>query len=281
LAGSSHVALRGERLEHLEPARRQPREAEHRQPLGQVDELGLLAQARAGGLDPLRRVGLAGAGAQAAPQLRLPAGVLRQLRAGGVDVLAGRPRADHRRALERVAVEQLGDVAHAREPARLPRRVGGVERRAQVGGEALQPRLVQGGVDDLQQRPHEPLRQPRVRLRLDPGRDRDRLVGQPPRRREGDVRADAVGVAGGDAEPGREPLRQPALHAARGHGDQLRRERIGRRLGQQRREGAYEPVGPLGSVDVQHRHGHIRPALRRFAPNGNGAGYGGIPSTGR
>ena len=190
-----HVALGAERPQHLQPPGGQPREAEDRQAVRQLDELGLLAQARARGLDPLGRVGLAGAGAQPPPQLRLPARVGRQPRAGGVDVAAVRPRADHAGALERVAVEQLGDVAHAREPPRLARRVGGVQRRAEVVGEAAQPRLVQRGVDDLQQRPHQPLGQPRVGVGLDPGRDGHRLVGQPPRRRELDVRAHAVGAA--------------------------------------------------------------------------------------
>ena len=133
-------------------------------------------------------------------------------------------------------------------------------------GEAAQPRLVQRGVDDLQQRPHQPLGQPRVGVGLDPGRDGHRLVGQPPRRRELHVRAHPVGAAGGCAQPGREPLGEPALHAARRHRDQLGRERIRERLRQQRGEGAHEPVGPLGSVDVQHGRSHIRAAARRSRP---------------
>ena len=35
---------------------------------------------------------------------------------------------------------------------------------------------------------------------------------------------------------------------------------------QQRGEGAHEPVGPLGSVDVQHGRSHIRAAARRSRP---------------
>ena len=45
-------------------------------------------------------------------------------------------------------------------------------RRAEVGGEARQPRLAEALVDDVEQRPHRPLGQPRVGVRVDARRRR-------------------------------------------------------------------------------------------------------------
>ena len=180
--------------------------------------------------------------AQPPPQLRLPRGLRRD-----VD-LAARPAAHHRRPVQRVAVEQLGEVADGREAARAPVRVVLL---AQVAGEAAQPRLLQALADDLEQRPHGPLRQPRVLLGVDPRRGRDGVAGEPARERELDVRADAVGAAGRRAEARRHPLRQPALHPAGRDGDDVGRERIGQRLGQQAAERLDQRVGAFSSVDVQ------------------------------
>ena len=88
-------------------------------------------------------------------------------------------------------------------------------------------------------------------VRVDAGRGRHRVADQPPRRREVDVRAHAVAAAGRGAEAGRHPLRQPALHPARGDGDDLARERVGQRIGQQRAQRLDQAVGAFGSVDVQ------------------------------
>jgi hypothetical protein len=123
---------------------------------------------------------------------------------------------------------------------------------AEMIGERLQPRLAQRRVDDLQQRPHGPLRPPRVRVGVDARGGRDRVGDQPSGRREVDVRAHAVGPARRRAQAGRHALAEPALHAARGHGDDLARERIRERIGQQRREGGDERISAFGSVDVQH-----------------------------
>ena len=169
-------ALRVPRRGRAEPG--QPEQAEARR---QIGELGLIAQARARAREALGGVGLGDAGAQPAEQLGLPGGVVRD-----AGVVARRPRADHLRPVQRVAVEEVGDVAHGREAAR---RVA-----AEVGGEALQPQLGERLVDDLEQRPDRALGQPRVLLDAD--RRRDRLGDQPARRREVDVRADAVAAAG-------------------------------------------------------------------------------------
>ena len=60
-------------------------------------------------------------------------------------------------------------------------------------------------------------------------------------------------------EPIGDPLRQPALHPARRHGDDLGRERVGRRVGQQGGDAVDEAVRAVGSVEVQHR-GHDMPS---------------------
>ena len=54
------------------------------------------------------------------------------------------------------------------------------------------------------------------------------------------------------AEPRGQPLRQPALDPARGHGDDLARERVVGRRGEQRAERVDERVRAFGSMDVQH-----------------------------
>ena len=121
-----------------------------------------------------------------------------------------------------------------------------------MSGKALEPRLVQAAIDDLEQRPHGALGQPGVGVGVDPRGRRDRIADQPPRRREADVRAHPVGPPGRRTEPVGHPLREPALHPARGNGDDLGRERVGGRLGQQRAERLDEPVGAFSSVDVEH-----------------------------
>ena len=181
------VARRGQRFEDLDVAARQPREPERAEPRRQVGKVGLCAQARARVGKALRGVGLADASSHPAVELGLPRGVGRD-----PGVVAHAPGADHLRAVERVAVEQAGEVADGREAA------AGVA--AEVGGQALEPQLAERLVDDLEQRPDRALRQPRVLLEAD--RRGDRLVDQAARRREVDVRADAVLAAGLGAEPG-------------------------------------------------------------------------------
>ena len=71
--------------------------------------------------------------------------------------------------MQPVAIEQTGQVADHAEPARAEQRVP-VAARVEMRGEDRQPRLGQAAVDHLEQRPHHPLRDPRVGLPL----------GQPP-----------------------------------------------------------------------------------------------------
>ena len=242
------VAPGRERAQDVEVPGGEPREAEERDALGEVDERGVRPQALARRLEPLGGARLDQPLAQPPPQLGLPGGLR-----GHVD-LAARPAADHGRAVQRVAVEQLGEVADGREAAGAP---VGVGRRAEVDREAAQPGLAQALADDLEQRPHRALRDPRVGVGIDPRRGGDRLAGELVGERELDVGADPVGAAGRRAEAGRHPLRQPALHAPRRHGDDVRRERVGEWVGQEPAEGVDQSVGAFSSVDVQHESGEV------------------------
>ena len=188
--------------------------------------------------------------AQPAPELRLPGGLVRQ-----VD-LAARPPADHRRPVQRVAVEQLGEVPDGREAARA---AVGVVRGAEVDREAAQPRLVQALADDVEQRPDGARRRPRIGLGIDARGGRDGVADEPVRERELDVRAHAVGAPGRRPEARGQPLRQPALHPSGRHRDDVRRERVGQRIGEQFPERGDEAVGAFSAVDVQHRSWRGRP----------------------
>ena len=238
------IPMGRERGEDLEPGGGQARQAEHREPCRKVDKAGFALEPLARGVDPLGGIGLAHPLAESAPQVRLPGRVGREPLAGRPHVAALRPRPHHRRPLDGVAVVELGDVADAREPPRLPGGVRRVHRRPEVHRQVLQPRLVQRPVDDFQQRPHEPLRPPCIGVRLDSRRGRDRVFDQAPRGWEVHVRAYPVLPPGRRPRGGGEPLREPPLHAARGHRDDLGGEGIPERLD--------EAVGALGSMDMQH-----------------------------
>ena len=70
------------------------------------------------------------------------------------------------------------------EPPSPPRRIDVVAAAAQMRGQAAEPGLPEAPVDDLEQRPNRPLRQPRIRIGLDARRGRDRVTDEPARRRE-------------------------------------------------------------------------------------------------
>ena len=75
-----------------------------------------------------------------------------QAASSGAAVLARRPRADHLRPVQRVAVEQAGEVAQAGEaPA-------GLTGPSRCSASVRSQRLVEGRVDDRQQRPDRPAR---------------------------------------------------------------------------------------------------------------------------
>ena len=238
------VAAGGERMHDLELGAGQPRQPEQRQPGREVEQLRLGPQAHAGAGESFGRARDADPRAQRPPQLWLPA-------------VAGAPRPvdEQRRAAGRVGVEQPGDQPHAGEAA--------ARRGVEMGGDRLEPGFGGARLDRREQRPHDPLGGPRVGVGIDPGRGRKRAAEEPRRERELDVRADAVPSPGPgpDAEPCRQRLGQPSLHATGRNRDDLPLERVARGRGEDLAEGVGEPVGALCSVDVQHRL-----SVARFEP---------------
>ena len=250
-----HVAMAGEGREHGQVVRGQAGGAEQRQPLRQGAARGVVLQHGDRRGQPLRAVRDADPRAQGPPQLRLPA----QVR-GHVRVVARAPGVEQLGPVGGVGVEQPGDVRDHREPAARP---------LQMSGQGSAPRPARAGVDDLQERPHRPGGVPGVvvgghpRGALDGGGHH--LAGGG----EGDVRAHAVAPPRRRAEPVRQAVREPALHPARRHRDDLGGERVRRRLGDEVGQRVGQGVRALGPVQVQHgvtdrprRHG-VSPAPRR------------------
>ena len=202
---------------------------------------GSASSARARRLEPLGQARYADGLAQPPPELRLPAGRGALVDAAG---LAARPCLDQLRAAHRVLVEQPRDV---REPC-----IAVLVAAAQVAGQRLEPGLLERLLDDLDQRPDQARRLPRVALRCDPAGQRQRSGDQAAGKRELDVRADAVACAGAAAEPGREPLCEPALDPARRHGHDLGREWVGSDSGKQLGERVRQYVCSFCAMDYQH-----------------------------
>ena len=196
-----HVTPGGDRLQDLEVPGGQPRQAEDAQPRREVQQRRRLAQPGARAVDALGDVGHADPRAQASPELGLP--TMRGLQRA---VLARRPAADHLGAVQRVAIEQLGEVTQRRQAPRPAHRVGVRARAAEVVGERREPRRGERLLDDLQQRPHRALGQPGVRVGLDPRRDGHRVADEPARRGERDVRAHPIRPPRRRAEPVGHPL---------------------------------------------------------------------------
>jgi hypothetical protein len=104
------------------------------------------------------------------------------------------------------------------------------------------------GVDGLEQRPGHGLRRPRIVV--DRAGDLGDQRGRGAERHPG---ADPVGRRETGAEHVREPLAQPAFHAARRHQHELLGERIGKRIGQQPAEPVGEEVGAISTMEMK-RH---------------------------
>jgi hypothetical protein len=237
-----HVAVLGERLQHGEVLGGQPGGAEQRQPFRQRDEGGIGPQRGAGRRQPLGRGRGGDALAQPPPQLGLPREVGGALArsAGAVE-----PSGEQLRPVGGVGGEEVYEMARDRVAPAPP----GV---ADVGAQRRAPRFPAAGVDHLQQRPHRPFRPPGVVGRIHTGGRGDGLGDHGGRGGEGHARAHPVGPTARRAEPVGQALRQPPLHAPRGHRDDLGRERVGGRLGQQLAEGVGQRVGPFGPVQVPH-----------------------------
>ena len=77
------------------------------------------------------------------------------------------------------------------------------------------------------------------------------------------MRTHAVALPARCAEAAGQPLREPALHPARRHRDDLGGERVRHRLGENLAERVREHVRALGAVQVQHGSG--APGLKWFS----------------
>ncbi len=236
-----HVAAGRDGAQHLEITGGEAGQAEQRHPGGQGKLRRIRPKALAGGAQALGGAGLVDAVPQTPPQLGLPGDV------GGYGTRGtGGPGAQHLGAVDAVAVVQVGDVADGGESPAAG--VAGI----QVGRQRGQPRLAQQLVDHVQQGPNGPLRKPGVAIAVDTGSGRHGVAHQPGGKREVDIGAHPVTAPGRHPEASREPLRQPPLDAAGGHGDHLGRHRVVERLENQVPQRLDEPVRPLCSMKVQH-----------------------------
>jgi hypothetical protein len=259
-----NVATGCQCLEDVQARGRQAREAEERQARREVDQPRLQAEALAGALEPLGGAREPEPFPEPPPQLGLPHNVRLQGRPRPVHVVAGSPRAEHLRPVERIPVEELHDVAHAAEAAHLADLVRALP---EVRGEGPKPRLLDAAVDEFEQLPHRTFGTPRVFFGVDPRGRRQGVLDQPAREREIDVRADAVDEPGGRAQTGGHSLSEPALHAPCRNGDHLGGKRILQGLNEQLSQGLYEAIGSFCAMDVKHGLG----VLFRLAPPGGPA----------
>ena len=217
------VALGRQGVEQVDLGHRQTGVAEERQPHRQVERLGVLAQPRHRRRMALERRRRVDALDQASPELRLPGEVGR--RGHGRRRRCRGPRDQSATSVGRCpayAANRPRQPARHREAAAEPEvgLVAGVPV-AEVTGQGGRPRLVEAGVDHVEQRPGQGVGGPRVVVAgtRDLG---DQRAGRPER----DGRAHAVAV-GTRAEHVGEPLREPPLHPPSGYDDQLAREGIG------------------------------------------------------
>ncbi len=171
-----------------------------------------------------------------------------EVAAEAVAVAAGGPVDQQLRPLGGVRREQAGEPARDGVAAAPPelRLVAGVTM-AEVERQGGRPRLVEALVEHRQQGPGERVGRPRVLVA-----GAGQLGDQRPREPELDAGAHPVSAARRGAEPVREPLAEPPLHAAGRHEHQLGRERVVQRRRQQLAEGIGEQVGPRGAVEVEH-----------------------------
>ena len=230
----------GERPQDVEVGGGQAGQAEEAQPVGQVDEPRLLAQACARLLGPRGRMRHVGEPpSQQIPQARLPQEVRWQREAVRVDRVAFRPGGDHPRAVAGVTVEQHGQPPSDAETAGLRLR-----RALEVAPEGPEPVLLDVGVDHLGERPGDACPLPRILERVDARRTRHGIGDDRAWGGEADVRADPRAQG--------ELLGHPPLDPAGRNRDHIGSERVlaADVLGQF----VDEAVGALGAMDDQHRH---------------------------
>ena len=240
------VAVHGDGVDDREVGRRERGQPEQREPPRKGEPPRLLAQRRARALETFGQA-LADAFAQLAPDLGLPDVALPEGATVAVDRVAALPAAQHRGAVHRVPVEQVGDVTDGA-VAEVEVVAGGL--RAPVpaqraGYAAPLPR------DELQQGPDETLRRPGVRVGVDATAERDGGVHEPGGEGEVDVRADAVAGRAGPQSRG-QLLGDPPLDAPGVHRDHLGGEGVLERRHEDVRERVDQLVRALRAVHVQH-----------------------------
>ena len=171
---------------------------------------------------------------QGPPQVGLPGQVGGKLGADTVGGSTGGPVRQKSRPLGRVGGEQPRDAPGDRVAATSPqlRLVTGGEV-AEMGCDGATPGFLQAGINGFQQGPDHRVRRPGIVVDNSEDLGDQRSGGA-----ENDPGADAV-VGFAAAKGVREPLAEPALHAALGHEDQLLCEGIRLR----RRQQASQPVG--------------------------------------
>ena len=188
-------------VEELELTLRESRGTEDRQALGQIDDVRVGGDPRAGTRKRFHWVGLADVLAHPPPELRLPAVARGQRGTTGVVIAADAPRLQHVGTVLGVAIEQHCEVLDGTQPA------GAVTvARLEMGGQRSKPRLGQRAVNHLKQRPEQTAGRPRVLFRISATCVRDRIADKPARRREQHIGADAVSAAGTGPEHCRELL---------------------------------------------------------------------------
>ena len=268
------VAPVGQRAQDLEMAGRQAGEPEQRQARGQLAPApGRSVEPLTGAPPALGRAGHADPGPQPAPQLGLPGRARgQQAPAERVEVLALRPGLDHRRTVQRVAVKQVGEMAHRRSAAGRPRiGVGRIAVATRDSGPGWPARARPGAPA----RPRAAARPP-ARAATGPrsGSIPEAAATASPSRRCGegelDVGADPVAAARRRRRAGRHALGQPALHPARRHRHDLGGERIGQRPRPaarpgRRRGGRRARLGGRGAshADSPNRRRRLMPERRR------------------
>ena len=204
-------SVRGDCRHHLKEVPTGKRgEAEQDQAVGEVEWEVVTTDAIEERAELFRWARLVDPGSQVTPHPLLPRKVRRELRSVAVDGMSLRPRLDHLRSVEVVAVEEVRDRPDAREARCALGKFGELS----LGGSIVE--FLEHG----QERPDHPVDVPRVWLAAIPSVD-DRIA-ECARERSGDVGGNAVSRTGGGGSqiPG-QLERQPAPHAFRRNGQPL------------------------------------------------------------
>ncbi len=162
-----HLAPGGNGVEDVEVAGGEPGEPEEGETWGQVEQGRVVPQAPARLDQALGRARLADAVAQQEPELDLPGRLVRTTGPGD-------PALEHVGSVHGVAIEEVGDVADAREALRLLDRL----RIADVLRQRREPGIVEVFRHHFHQRPDGALGLPRVLGGLHPRCERQRARDQ-------------------------------------------------------------------------------------------------------